>query len=80
MGTPASYEDPSEGVRDILTANYPGRLRIFVWILHPRDAFSYDGMIAALTGQPMEKTPWIAKVPQLFTTSIATTEGVGANE
>lgn len=80
VGTPTDYTDPSEAIRDILTANYSGPVSGLKWILHPRDGFSYDGLVAALEGQPQRKTPWISEVEQLYTTSIAIDEGGGDNE
>ena len=79
VGTPANYAKITDAVGKILNANYPGELSSLAWILHPRDAQTFDGLVDT-TGQPKQPTPWAAQLQRLSTTSLPTTEGGGSNE
>jgi len=76
-GIPTAYNGASEAVGDILASNYDGDIGNLAWVLHPRDGVTYDGLLSAVEGQPQKKTPWVEKLQQFYTTSIATDEGSG---
>ena len=79
VGTPTDYAEVSDAVGDIFNANYAGEPSKLAWIMHPRDAKTYDGLTDS-TGQPLQPTPWAAAVRRLTTTSLPSTEGGGSNE
>ncbi|MGE0105102.1 MAG: phage major capsid protein [Blastocatellales bacterium] len=78
VGTPA-YADITAAVGDILAANYPGEVADLAWVMHPRDAETFDGLLDT-TGQPKQPTPWAAKLSKHHTTSLPSTAGGGSNE
>lgn len=79
VGTPADYTKVSSAVGDIYNANYDGEGSSLSWIMHPRDAETYDGLTDT-TGQPLNPTPWAAELKRLTTSSLPTDEGAGSNE
>lgn len=79
VGTPASYAKITDAVGKILKENYPGEVSSLAWILHPRDAMTFDGLVDT-TGQPKQPTPWAEQLQRLSTTSLPTDEGGGSNE
>lgn len=78
VGTPADYSDVTSSVRQVFEANYPGEPSGLAWIMHPRDAATYDGLVEATEGQPLRPTPWAGELRQLMTTSMPTDLGGGA--
>ena len=79
VGTPTDYSKVSSAVSDIFKANYDGEASSLSWIMHPRDAETYDGLTDT-TGQPLQPTPWAADLKRLTTTSLPDDEGGGSNE
>ena len=79
VGTPANYAKVSEAVGKIMRANYPGAVDDLTWIQSPRDAETYDQLVAT-DGQPLQPTPWAAALRRAATTSLPTDLGAGSNE
>jgi HK97 family phage major capsid protein len=78
VGTPTDYGKITSAIQKIYTANYPGDPSGLAWILHPRDAATFDGLTSSADDQPLQPTPWAGALQKLMTTSLPTTEGGGA--
>lgn len=76
VGTPTNYSKITTAVKSIFTSNYPGNPSGLAWILHPRDAATFDGLQDS-TYQPLQPTPWAGALQQYMTTSLPTTQGAG---
>ncbi|MCH8830969.1 MAG: phage major capsid protein, partial [Planctomycetes bacterium] len=76
VGLPTDYTEITQAVGDIVGADYPGDVSALSWIMHPRDAETYDGL-KDTTNQPMQPTPWAAALKRLHTTSLPSTDGGG---
>lgn len=78
VGTPADWTDISGAVKELLTDNYAGPLERLTWAAHPRDAATYDSLVDATTGQPLQPLPWAARVRRAISTVLPIDGGAGA--
>ena len=78
VGTPSTYAEATEGVRQILAANYQGEISGLSWINHPSVWAIYDGLVTGISNDnsPLEATPWARELMRFTTTNLSPT---GAN-